>query len=87
MMLMGKIMNCDAVMRQLWDYLDDELTPGREAAVRAHLALCKRCYPQFEFEKAFVRAVAASRRDHPRADEIKTRVLAALREEGFTGET
>jgi len=87
MVLMAKMMNCDAVMRQLWDYLDDELTPGREVAVRAHAALCERRYPQYEFEKAFVGAVAASRREHARPDEIKTRALAALREEKVIGET
>lgn len=77
------MLDCDAVMRQLWDYLDGELTPDREAAVRDHLAVCKRCYPQYDFEKAFVRALAASRREHSRPDALRTRVLAALRAEGF----
>lgn len=77
------MLDCDAVMRQLWDYLDGELTPDREAAVRDHLAVCKRCYPQYDFEKAFVRALAASRREHARPDALRTRVLAALRAEGF----
>lgn len=78
-----EMLDCDAVMRQLWDYLDGELTPPREAAVRAHLAVCKRCYPQFHFEEAFIKAVSASRREHSRPDAIKSRVLAALRAEGF----
>ena len=46
---MTEMYDCDAVMRQLWDYLDGELTLDREAAVRAHLAVCKRCYPQLRF--------------------------------------
>jgi anti-sigma factor (TIGR02949 family) len=77
------MLDCDAVMRQLWDYLDGELTPGRHASVRVHLAVCKRCYPQYNFEQAFLKAVAASRREHSRPDVIKSRVLAALRAEGF----
>ena len=78
-----EMLDCDAVMRQLWDYLDGELSPGREAAIRAHLEVCKRCYPQYNFERAFTKALAASRREHPRPDAINSRVLAALRAEGF----
>ena len=77
------MLDCDAVMRQLWDYLDGELTPGRQAAVRVHLAVCKRCYPQQNFEDAFLRALSASRPEHSRPAAIRTRVLAALRAEGF----
>lgn len=80
---MTEMLDCDAVMRQLWDYLDDELTAEREAAIRAHLAVCKRCYPQYNFEAAFLRAVSGTRRTHSRPDELKTRVLMALRAEGF----
>ncbi len=82
-MMNGKMLDCDAVMRQLWDYLDGELTFGREAAVRVHLAVCKRCYPQYNFERAFIKALAASRREHSRPDELRNRVLTALRAEGF----
>jgi anti-sigma factor (TIGR02949 family) len=77
------MLDCDAVMRQLWDYLDGELTPDREKAVREHIAMCQRCYPQFRFERAFLNALLASRREHPRPVDIKARVLAALRNEGF----
>jgi anti-sigma factor RsiW len=38
MRTMTEMLDCDAVMRQLWDYLDGELTAEREQAIRAHLA-------------------------------------------------
>ena len=79
----SKMLDCDAVMRQLWDYLDGELTPDREEAVRAHLAMCGRCQPQQNFEQSFLRALSASRTEHSRPDTIKARVLAALRADGF----
>lgn len=79
----GEMLDCDAVMRQLWDYLDGELTPELEAAVRAHLTICKRCFPQHNFEETFLKALAASRREHSRPDAVKARVLAALRAAGF----
>jgi anti-sigma factor (TIGR02949 family) len=78
-----EMLDCDVVMRQLWDYLDGELTPNREEAVRAHLAMCGRCQPQRDFEQSFLRALSASRQEHSRPDTIKARVLAALRAEGF----
>ena len=34
---MTPMLDCDAVMRQLWDFLDGELTATREAAIREHL--------------------------------------------------
>ena len=82
--MMPKMLDCDAVMRQLWDYLDGELTPDREEAVRAHLVVCNRCHPQHDFEQSFLRALSASRREHSRPDAIKARVLATLRADGFT---
>lgn len=81
--MMSEMLDCDSVMRQLWDYLDGELTPDREEAVRAHLSMCGRCHPQQDFEQSFLRALSASRREHSRPDDIKSRVLAALRAEGF----
>lgn len=81
--MMTEMLDCDAVMRQLWDYLDGELTPDREKAVRAHLAVCNRCHPQHDFEQSFLRALSASRRKHSPPDAIKARVLAALRADGF----
>jgi anti-sigma factor (TIGR02949 family) len=80
---MTEMLDCDAVMRQLWDYLDGELTAEREQAIRAHLAMCQRCYPQFDFEAAFLRALSEGRREHSRPDALKERVLRALRLEGY----
>lgn len=83
MTTMKSMLDCDAVMRQLWDYLDGELTPEREAAMREHLAICGRCYPQFEFEKNFLETLARARREHSKPERIRERVLTALRSEGF----
>ena len=47
-------MDCLDVVRQLWDYLDGELTDDRMEAIRAHLAACRNCYPHYDFERAFL---------------------------------
>jgi anti-sigma factor (TIGR02949 family) len=85
MMPMDGMLDCDAVMRQLWDYLDEELTPDRMDQIGAHLAVCKRCYPQYQFERRFLDVLASARKDHPALDQLRLRVVAALKAEGLAG--
>jgi hypothetical protein len=54
-------------------------------AIRSHLAMCKRCHPQYEFERAFLDAVADARREHSNPARLRDRVVAALRVEGLLG--
>jgi len=79
------MIDCEAVMRQLWDYLDGELTPSRADAIRAHLSACARCFPHVEFEEKFLAALASARRSVSDPDELRERVVASLRAEGLTG--
>lgn len=79
------MLDCDAVMRQLWDYLDGELTPDRMDQIGAHLAICQRCYPQAHFERRFLGVLASARKDHPALGELRHRVMAALKDEGLAG--
>lgn len=85
MMPMDGMLDCDAVMRQLWDYLDAELTPERMEQIGAHLAVCQRCFPQYQFERSFLDVLASARADHPAIGQLRLRVMAALKEEGFAG--
>ena len=80
---MMPMLDCDAVMRQLWDYLDGELTAAREAAIREHLAVCARCFPQMEFERAFLDTLAGARREHSSVEQVRAHVLGALGADGF----
>ena len=77
------MVDCDTVMRQLWDYLDGELTPERSAAIRHHVEMCSRCRPQSEFEQAFLTAVRRSRREHTQPERLRGTLLEALAEQGF----
>ncbi len=78
------MLDCDSVMRQLWDYLDGELTPERMSQIRAHIEVCKRCFPQYEFERSFLDALAARRRQHSDLERLRTTLMAALYERGFS---
>jgi anti-sigma factor (TIGR02949 family) len=57
--------SCQAVIAELWDYLDGELPVERAALIADHLAECARCYPQYRFEYAFLAAVARQRAQGP----------------------
>ena len=83
---MMPMLDCDAVMRQLWDYLDGELTPERSEAIRHHVDMCSRCKPQSEFEQAFLSAVKRSRREHTQPDRLRGALLSALADQGFAPE-
>jgi mycothiol system anti-sigma-R factor len=80
---MTPMLDCESVMRQLWDYLDGELSSDRMAAIRAHLELCKRCYPQYEFERSFLDAIAASAPQHSNLDRLRAQLTAALEAKGL----
>lgn len=59
------MVSCRDVIQQLWDYLDGELPPERLEAITEHLAECARCYPQYQFEFAFLAALARQRERLP----------------------
>lgn len=78
------MLDCDSVMRQLWDFLDGELTDDRMEAIREHLKVCKRCQPHARFEESFLSALATVRREHSDPAAIARKVRDALRARGYT---
>lgn len=80
---MKPMLDCNAVMRQLWDFLDHELPPERMADVEAHLEMCSRCTGHVKFERSFKAALRAARRDDTESTALGARVRAALKAEGF----
>jgi anti-sigma factor (TIGR02949 family) len=75
--------DCQSAVRQLWDYLDGELSDERMVEVRRHLEHCERCLPHEDFGRRFLEALHASRRRQLIPPEVRQHVLAALGAEGF----
>ena len=75
---------CEAVVRQLWPYLDGAVDESVREMIITHLEECTMCASHFEFAQAFLDAVAHSRSDVPPDDRLRGRVLAALSAEGFS---
>jgi anti-sigma factor (TIGR02949 family) len=80
---MKPMIDCQTVMRQLWDYLDGALTPDRVEAIEEHLKMCERCYPQYQFERTFLDQVGKLRREHSDLVGLRGRLLDALKAHGF----
>lgn len=84
--LVGKLMplpggiDCKQVMERLYEYIDGELDEETIGRIREHLKKCKRCYPRYDFEAAFVRFL----RERGRASappELQRKIFAAILEE------
>ena len=72
--------DCNEAVRQLYHYLDGELTNVRRVQISVHLDECGWCGEAAEFE-AELRMVIANRCKDRVPDALKARVAAALREE------
>ena len=72
-------------MAQLWDYVDQELTPDRMQQVHQHLTQCAHCLPHAQFAERFLSALHATREETggcPQA--VRAQVMLKLREAGLS---
>jgi mycothiol system anti-sigma-R factor len=77
--------DCRTAVQQLWDYLDQELTPERMNDVRRHLEQCGQCLPHHDYARVFLAALSSARDSEARApDTLRHRVLESLRAAGFS---
>jgi anti-sigma factor (TIGR02949 family) len=80
---MTHMLDCTSVMRQLWDFLDGELSADKMEAISAHLSMCAQCQPQAEFERSFLNAMSQAQREHSNPGGLSSRVRDALYGQGF----
>lgn len=64
---------CSEAVRQLWDYLDNAISPEDQERVDKHLSFCRRCCGELEFAKELRAFLATSA-----VEEIPTDVRARL---------
>lgn len=69
---------CEAIVRRLWPYVDDKLPDSERERVTRHLEECADCLSHFDFAKAFLDAVHASRPAMRDDELLRARVIAAL---------
>ena len=73
--------DCNETLRELYQYLDGELTDDDRTHIQAHLDDCSPCLEAFDFE-AELRMVVRYRCIDQVPDELRARIFAALRQEG-----
>ncbi len=80
------LLDCQGALDRLYEYLDGELTPEIEQAVRKHLKVCAPCFSLFNFEDGFLKFLEARTRSQGAPPELKRRILRSLFEgEGAPG--
>jgi len=47
-------LSCEESLALVYEYLDGELPPDWNDAVRRHVEKCRLCYPYFDFERMFL---------------------------------
>lgn len=72
--------DCADVVAQLYEYIDEELDDEMVSRIREHLRLCKRCFPRYDFEKAFLRFLAEQGRLSAPA-ELRRRIFQDILEQ------
>ncbi|HWD25450.1 MAG TPA: mycothiol system anti-sigma-R factor [Acidimicrobiales bacterium] len=71
---------CDEAVRQLYNFLDNELTPEMRAAFEAHLNDCGPCVEIVTFEAELRRVIANKCQDRV-PDELRERIASAIHNE------
>ncbi len=72
-------LDCGSALRDLYGYLDGEITEERRAGIRVHIEECGPCLEAFDFEVELRQLVARTCQcDAP--DALRERVAQALRE-------
>jgi anti-sigma factor (TIGR02949 family) len=70
--------DCRQAAAQLYEFLDGELTPAADAAVRSHLADCAHCLALHDFEQAYLRFLAMRLRAQGAPPHVQRRILREL---------
>jgi len=71
-------LDCDAVVRELWDFLDGELDERRWQMIRDHLAHCTGCTAHVDFARSFLARVGSLPSDASDLERLRTTVQRAM---------
>jgi len=76
---------CEAVLRQLWPFVDGMVSETQREFILEHFVQCADCESHFDFAKAFLEAIAESKPYFEVDEGLNEKVMAALAGEGFGG--
>jgi anti-sigma factor (TIGR02949 family) len=73
------VIPCSEAVRQLWDYLDQAVSPEEQAKVEQHLSFCRSCCGELEFANQ-LRGFLASQEAGELPPHVKARLERFLTE-------
>ena len=79
---LGLSSTCADVLRHLWDYLDDQITPEGADRLRTHIATCTQCHGYSEYQSCFLEAVAKLRVELGAPEQLRERLAERLKTQG-----
>ena len=69
---------CEDIMKRLWEFLDGELEPVSAQALQRHLEACARCYPRYDFQRAYFKIMHRVRDRDPLPRELRIRLFQQI---------
>ena len=79
------LIECEAAVRALYDYLDGRLPFETEAAVHGHIETCRNCSSHFVFARRVLDLVPAAMPLGGDALLLRARIVESLKVEGYSG--
>jgi anti-sigma factor (TIGR02949 family) len=71
---------CRDALARLYEYIDRELSPADEKAVKMHLKLCRACSKRFRFEEQLLVRMREKGRTISAPEDLRRRIEAVLEE-------
>lgn len=71
--------DCEQAIKQIFEFIDHELSDGEHALLEQHLRICKSCFSRVEFERMLKQKMGAL------AGEVPTAALSARVRKLLTG--
>ena len=78
------MIRCEEALERLWEFLDGELEAASEAAVQSHLEVCARCYPRYDFQRAYFKLMHRIQERDAVPRHLRRRLFEQILEEDAT---
>lgn len=72
------MIRCEEAMGKLWEFLDGALSEDEEVALKKHLEICNRCFPAYDFQRAYLEYTRRLATKEPTPPGVRRRLFTKL---------
>ncbi|MGH7556219.1 MAG: zf-HC2 domain-containing protein [Gemmatimonadota bacterium] len=72
------MISCEEALEHLRELIDGELAQEDEVAVRWHVEVCSRCYPRYDFQRAYLALLRRIRRGEGPSLDLRQRLARLI---------